>query len=234
MGAAMIPPLTDLPTGFAGSESLVAGVPMAAGPTLRFADLLAVEPLPAAKVEAQAERFNQDGFFGTSVAVPAASVAAVLPEASVEPVADVPRALVVEGPATPVAVMPVTLQNVAMAVALPVRPTFAKPTGAQPIAPMPIATSVAPPRPRPARSAVVATVLPRPPIRQRPVPSGSFVAVAVHAVAHGIEVVAQVAGLDERDRAALADEVAALLAAHGYAPAHITITALSGARQETR
>ncbi len=230
----MIPPLTDLPTGFAGGESLVAGVPMAAAPTLRFADLLVVEPLPAAKVETQAERFNQDGFFGTFVATPAAAVVAVVPVASVETVADVPRALVVEGPATPVAVMPVTLQNVATAVALPVRPTFAKPTGAQPIALMPMATSAAPPRPRPARSAVVATVLPRPPIRQRPVPSGPFVAVAVHAVAHGIEVVAQVAGLDERDRAALADEVAALLAAHGYAPAHITITALSGARQETR
>lgn len=71
-------------------------------------------------------------------------------------------------------------------------------------------------------------------MRQRPLPTGSFVAVAVQAVAHGIEVVAQVAGLDERDRAALADEVAALLAAHGYAPAHITIAAMSGTRQEAR
>ncbi len=230
----MIPPLTDLPTGFAGGEPLVAGVPMAATPTLRFADLLVVEPLPAAKIETQAERFNQDGFFGTSVAMPAATVAAVVPVASVETVADVPRALVVEGPATPVAAMPVTVPTSTMTVALPVLPTFAKPAGPQPIAPMPMATSVAPPRPQPARSAVVTTVPPRPPVRQRPMPTGSFVAVAVQAVAHGIEVVAQVAGLDERDRAALADDVAALLAAHGYAPAHITITALSGARQETR
>ncbi len=230
----MIPPLTDLPTGFRGAQPMVAGVPVETTPTLRFADLLGVEPLPAAKIETQAERFNQDGFFGTSVAMPAATVAAVVPVASAEPIAAVPRPLAVEGLAIPVAAPPVAVPTAPMAVVLPVLPTFAKPAGPQPIEPMPAAVSVASPRPQPARSAVVTTAQPRPPVRQRPMPTGSFVAVAVQAVAHGIEVVAQVAGLDEHDRAALADDVAALLTAHGYAPAHITITAMSGTRQETR
>ncbi|KQM23086.1 hypothetical protein ASE73_02365 [Sphingomonas sp. Leaf24] len=229
----MIPPLTDLPTGFAGGEPLVAGVPMAATPTLRFADLLAVEPLPAAKIETQADRFNQDGFFGTSVAMPAAAVAAVLPMTSAEPVVEAPVASAVDAPAASSAA-PVASAKPAAVVPALMPSTLAKPTAPQPIAPMPVTAFAAAPRPQSSRSAVAAPAQPRPPVRQRPVPTGSFVAVAVQAVAHGIEVVAQVAGLDDRDRAALADDVAALLAAHGYAPAHITITATSGTRQETR
>ncbi|PXA89373.1 hypothetical protein DMC47_28695 [Nostoc sp. 3335mG] len=70
------------------------------------------------------------------------------------------------------------------------------------------------------------------PVRQRPMPIGSFAAVALHVSAQGIEVAARVAALDERERAELADAVAALLAAHGHAPARITITAAYGPRQE--
>lgn len=229
----MIPPLTDLPTGFRGEEPMVAGVPVVAVPTLRFADLLAVEPASALKIEVQAERFNQDGFFGTSVAIPAAAVAVVLPPVVPQPVVEAPAASSFAGPATPV-VTPVLATKVAAPVVAPLPSVFAKATAPQFVAPVPAAAPIAAPRPPSSRSTPAAPVRPRPPVRQRPMPTGSFVAVAVQAVAHGIEVVAQVAGLDERDRAALADEVAALLAVHGYAPAHITIAAMSGARQEAR
>lgn len=229
----MIPPLTDLPTGLRGEEPMVAGVPIVAAPTLRFADLLGVEPVSATKVEVQAERFNQDGFFGTSVGMPAATVAAVLPTISTEPVVEAPVASAVDAPAASAATS-VAIAKPAAAVPALMPPALAKPTAPQLVAPMPVTTFAAAPRPQSSRSVVVAPVQPRPPVRQRPLPTGSFVAVAVQAVAHGIEVVAQIAGLDEHDRAALADDVAALLAAHGYAPAHITITAMSGTRQETR
>lgn len=229
----MIPPLTDLPTGLRGEAPMVAGVPVVAAPTLRFADLLGMDPVSATKVEAQAERFNQDGFFGTSVGTPVAAVAVVLPVARMEAVAEAPVASFVDGPAASVAV-PVAVAKTARPVVAQMQPALAKPTMPQPTAPTPVMVPATSPRPRSSRPTDAAPVQPRPPLRQRPVPTGSFVAVAVQAVAHGIEVVAQVAGLDERDRAALADDVAALLAAHGYAPAHITITAMSGTRQETR
>lgn len=230
----MIPPLTDLPTGFRGEELMVAGVPVGAAPTPRFADLLAVEPVSATKVEVQAERFNQDGFFGTSVAMPVAAVAVVLPSAAPEPVVESPVAASAAGPATP-AVTPVATTKATAPVVAPLSSVFAKATAPQFVAPVPTTTApVAASRPPSSRSTPAAPVQPRPPVRRRPLPNGSFVAVAVQAVAHGIEVVAQVAGLDEHDRAALADEVAALLAAHGYAPAHITISAMSGTRQEAR
>ncbi len=229
----MIPPLTDLPTGFRGEEPMVAGVPVVAVPTLRFADLLAVEPASATKIEVQAERFNQDGFFGTSVAMPAAVVATVLSGASVEPATEVPVVSSVEGPAASVAT-PVADTKTPAPVVAPMLPAVAKSTAPQFVAPLPATATVTAPRAPSSRAITAAPAQPRPPVRQRPIPTGSFVAVVVQAVAHGVEVVAQVAGLDERDRAALADEVAALLAAHGYAPAHITITAMSGTRQEAR
>jgi len=229
----MIPPLTDLPTGFRGEAPMVAGVPIVAAPTLRFADLLVAEPVSATKVDVQAERFNQDGFFGTAVGMPAAAVAAVIPVAPVEPGAEDPVASVVARPATPVAA-PVAVTKAAAPVVTPTPSAFAKPTASQFVPPVMATTPIAAPRPPSSRLTPVAPVQPRPPVRQRALPTGSFVAVAVQAVAQGIEVVAQVPGLDERDRAALADDVAALLAAHGYAPAHITITAMSGIRQETR
>lgn len=212
---------------------MVAGVPVVAVPTLRFADLLAVEPVSATKVEVQAERFNQDGFFGQSVAMPVAAVAAVLPVASVEPATEVSVVSSVEGPAASVAT-PVVATRTPAPVVAPVLPAVTKSTAPQFIAPLPATAAVTASRALSSRATPTAPVQPRPPVRQRPLPTGSFVAVAVQAVAHGIEVVAQVAGLDERDRAALADEVAALLAAHGYAPAHITIAGMSGTRQEAR
>lgn len=229
----MIPPLNDLPTGFRGEEPTMAGVPVGPAPTLRFADLLAVESASATKVEVQAERFNQDGFFGTSVTMPAAAAAAVFPVASVEPVAEGPAVTSVEGPAVSVAT-PVVDPKTAAPVAAPMPPAFAKSTAPQFVAPVPATVTVTVPHTQTPRSTAAAPVQPKPPVRPRPLPTGSFVAVAVQSVAHGVEVVAQIAGLDERDRATLADEVAALLAAHGYTPAHITITATSGTRQEAR
>lgn len=62
----------------------------------------------------------------------------------------------------------------------------------------------------------------------------SFVALAVQAVGQGVEVAAVVAGLDERDRAALSDEIAALLSAHGLTPARILIAAPHRAPQDHR
>ncbi len=231
----MIPPLTDLPTGSSGDAPMVAGVPVVAAPTLRFADLLVADLASPAKVEVQAERFNQDGFFGTSVTMPAAAAAAaaVFPVASVEPVAEAPAVTSVEGPAASVAT-PVVDTKTAAPVAAPMPPAFAKSTAPQFVAPVSVTVTVTLPRMRTPRSTAAAPVQPKPLIRPRPLLTGSFVAVAVQALAHGVEVVAQVAGLDERDRAALADEVAALLAAHGYTPAHIIITATSGTRQEAR
>lgn len=229
----MIPPLNDLPTGFRGEEPMVAGVPVGPAPTLRFADLLAVEPASATKVEVQAERFNHDGFFGTSVTMPAAAAAAVFPVASVEPVAEGPAVTSVDLPAASVAT-PVVDTKTAAPVAAPMPPAFAKSTAPQFVAPVPATVTATVPRTQTPRSSAAAPVQPKPSIRHRPLLTGSFVAVAVQALAHGVEVVAQVAGLDERDRATLADEVAALLAAHGYTPAHITITATSGTRQEAR
>jgi hypothetical protein len=231
----MIPPLTDLPTGSSGEAPMAAGVPVVAVPTLRFADLLVVDPASPAKVEVQAERFNQDGFFGTSVAMSlaAAGVAVVQPVAPEEPAGEVPVAARVEGPAVFLAAS-APIAKAAAPVVPPMSPGFAKPAVSQPIAPTQATAPMTAPRAPSTRSDPAAPVQPRPPMRQRPLPTGSFVAVAVQAVAHGIEVVAHVASLDERDRAALADKVAALLAAHGYAPAHIIITAMSGTRQEAR
>lgn len=231
----MIAPLTDLPTGLRGETPMVAGVPVVAAPTLRFADLLVADPASPAKVEVQAERFNQDGFFGTSVAMPvaAAGVAVVQPVAPVEPAGEVSVAAPVEGTAASVAAS-ARIAKAAAPIVPSMTPGFAKPAVPQPIAPTSTTAPMTAPRAPSSRSSPAAPVQPRPPMRQRPLPTGSFVAVAVQAVAHGIEVVAQVAGLDERDRAALADEVAALLAAHGYAPAHITIAGMSGTRQEAR
>lgn len=230
----MIAPLTDLPTGSSGDAPMVAGVPIVAAPTLRFADLLVADPASPAKVEVQAERFNQDGFFGTSVAMPvAAGVAVMQPVAPVEPAGEVSVAAPVEGTAASVA-SSARIAKAAAPVVPPMSPGFPKPAVSQLIASTPTTAPMTAPRGPSSCSTPAGPVQPRPPIRQRPLPTGSFVAVAVQAVAHGIEVVAQVAGLDERDRAALADEVAALLAAHGYTPAHIIITATSGTRQEAR
>ncbi|WP_322966397.1 hypothetical protein [Sphingomonas fuzhouensis] len=63
----------------------------------------------------------------------------------------------------------------------------------------------------------------------------AMAAVALHATAQGMEVAARVAGLDERDRTVLAEEMAAFLSAHGYAPAHISVNAAARlAHQEPR
>ena len=50
------------------------------------------------------------------------------------------------------------------------------------------------------------------------------VAVAIHAIERGMQVVARLDAAAESERAALADEIAALLASHGYAPARIIVT----------
>lgn len=51
------------------------------------------------------------------------------------------------------------------------------------------------------------------------------VAVAIHAMQHGLEIVARVAATDPGDRQQLTDEIAAFLSSHGYPPGRIAVLA---------
>ncbi len=51
------------------------------------------------------------------------------------------------------------------------------------------------------------------------------VAVAVHAVQHGLDIVARLAAADPGERRQLTDEIAAFLSSHGYPPGRIAVLA---------
>ncbi|WP_156347150.1 hypothetical protein [Sphingomonas sp. Leaf33] len=190
----------------------------------------------------QARIFNQDGFFGRPEAdapslrpsSPAVSEAAMINTGAATipipisigagPVGGVfpPAATGQSFSAASVVIASAPKSSEAMA-------TVPNPRGAAPpgeVRPISIRTTTGEPY---GKSSVERLLL------HRPTPPAASVTVAVHAAARSMEVVAQVAGLDERERATLADEIAALLSAHGYPPAHISVIAAArAARQEHR
>lgn len=226
----MIPPLTDAALG--GAPTPPPAVMGEASP--RFADFLGAARAAATASDdppdTQAHLFNQDGFFGQ--AQPWSVTSAMQPVAALQP-----SPLAVEDGETPIAVdaMPSVPDHDSERMAggnglrpLP-DPVVAGPAhGVQSDMRLPVRTVPPPPRrveeALPGRTPRVPT-----PIRRPVSPPNAMVAVALHGTARGMEVAAQVAGLDERDRAALADEIAALLSAHGYAPARISVCAAVGA-----
>ncbi|MDZ7282797.1 hypothetical protein N4G62_12240 [Sphingomonas sanguinis] len=229
----MIPPLTDAALG--GTAPPPPVVMGEASP--RFADFLgAIRAAATASddtPDTQARLFNQDGFFGQAqpwaVANPVQPVA--MPQPSPLAIADGEIPIAVE--ATP-SIPDHGPERTAGRNALRPLPDPVVAESAHVVksdtrtlvrtAPLP------PPPPRPVEEALPGTTPRGPAPVRRPVPPpNAMVAVALHGTARGMEVAAQVAGLDERDRAALAEEVAALLSAHGYAPARISIIAAVGA-----
>jgi len=175
--------------------------------------------------DAGARVFNQDGFFGDAVAAeptaavrlePAGDGAAGAPcptdhsEPTAEPV-QVPRPGAVS-----VARRGRGEHRPAISGRNPVGEAMPAPRPGQPTAAQRVQGERFRPRPAP-RTA--------PPPRQMPLPSMAA-AVAVHALAHGLDVVARVADLDPVERARLADEIAALLSAHGYPPGTVRVAAV--------
>lgn len=177
-----------------------------------------------------ARLFNQDGFFGradmgTAVAAPIAAavapvgspvrdeaVPAVRCPASAQEAVTVAPLLSSSAPLPPVPAGPAIR-------AIPVRTEMAPQTSApRVVKDAPIRSHEGSVARRDAPS--VARAFDR---RVRP-PTAS-VAVAVHMLGRGVEIAAQVAGLDPSERVRLADEIAALLSAHGFAPARIAIIA---------
>lgn len=183
-------------------------------------------PIPGER----ARVFNQDGFFGTAtIAAPVTP-----PSVQAQP-AGVPPATVSMAAEPPSDGDMPTREAPISARALP--PPAAK---MKPFVPVPARqhhitpqASAAPsivdrrsPRSEPARAA------PLPQLRRpMPLPPAAFVAVAVRAVAHGIDVVARI---DGRDPAAgrLSDEIAALLSRHGHAPGRVAVLAPLDTRKE--
>ncbi|MBD8679352.1 hypothetical protein [Sphingomonas sp. CFBP 13720] len=218
------------------------GIQSVSAPAVRFADLLTASSSASAlspRDEVRAERFNQDGFFGSAVAG-AVPVVSAIPPAAVEPV---------EGPievvASQIAVSGAGAGTTGTVVAgrivqatMPERPTAGRSAPVSLMLRAPGIIAGATPRPAdlraPVRAAASALAPKSPAVRQPPLPAGAFVAVAVHAAARGIEVAAQVDGLSEQERSVLADEVAGMLSAHGYPPAYVTIIAAPRGLQRER
>ncbi|QXT34453.1 hypothetical protein KV697_11525 [Sphingomonas sanguinis] len=232
----MIPPLTDAALGGAPiPPPVVAGE---ASP--RFADFLGAARAaatasdnPPDTPDTQARLFNQDGFFGQ--AQPWAMANPVQPVAALQPspiaVEDGETTIAVEATPSVPDHGPERTAGRNGLVPLPdpvvagsshvVRSDTRSPARAVQLPPTP---------PRPVEQAPPGRAPSAPAPVQRPAPPpNAMVAVALHGTARGMEVAAQVAGLDDRDRAALADEVAALLCAHGYAPARIAVIAATHA-----
>lgn len=178
----------------------------------------------------QAQVFNHDGFFGTAIVVESAPVASFAAR-SAEP----------EQPAAALAHAPVTAD-------IPYSPVRPATMAAKPSSNTPSATAtslrvgashtrpVAPAPPsviaRPIRPAVRPGTVCAVPVRRPVLPTpAAFVAIAVQAVANGLDIVARI---DRHDPATahLADEIAALLSRHGYAPARIAVLGPASAPKE--
>lgn len=240
----MIVPFSDRPVPVNEELRLPVNVDPRAG-AVRFADLVAARPdidAPIAPADphtppaAGAEIFNQEGFFGDPVDAPAGV------EVS-QGVTRVVRPPVVEARAADLAGEPVvrfagqvrTSHEAPATLRAPV-PTMPS-RGANNAAPVLRRTPhalIGEFRGEQVRSRTRPSPHPAPPPRRLPAPSAG-IAVAVHALAQGVEIAARVEQLDPEERARLADEIAALLSSHGYVPARITVTAVSpSAHQELR
>ncbi|WP_156349077.1 MULTISPECIES: hypothetical protein [unclassified Sphingomonas] len=173
--------------------------------------------------DARARVFNQDGFFGTGVIVaeatepPVQASSVALPQAAVPLVGETSEGDVMPPLAerTTVAARSSFAGTMASPPPVPTRNGQAASGGS--ILPVVLARTFA--KNTPARVAVLT-----PPRRPIVPPPTAFVAVAVRAVAHGIDVVARI---DRHDPAAgrLSDEIAALLSRHGYASGRIVVLA---------
>lgn len=181
-------------------------------------------PIGAASGHAAGERarvFNQDGFFGTAVIVAEATEPSVQASPAALPPASVPMV----GNTFGEAALPVLAERTTVTTKAPIIETVASPPPVPPRNGQAVlAGSIQPVvLTRPFAKAIPARVaVPTPPRRPIVPPPTAFVAVAVQAVAHGIDVVARI---DRHDPAAgrLSDEIAALLSRHGYAPGRIAV-----------
>lgn len=178
----------------------------------------------AVLIPQQARIFNQDGFFGSATAGPVGIVTGPGITTPIQGSLTEPAATAIDRVSPPASFVSPARTSVrtdaapAAPVALP---------GAQASTPVPQRSVGDVPRPRlrPDRPApVVAPIR-----RERPLPTAPAmtapVAVALHATQHGLEIVARLAATDPGDRRQLADEIAALLSAHGYPPGRIVVLA---------